>query len=117
MARVLLVDDDRDQMEIRRLILEKAGHKVTCACTASAALEAVASRGPQVVVMDLRMPRPEDGRRLIRGLRTADGRLRIIVVAGWPADLAGAPESQLIDQSLQKPVRSQHLLELIDRVA
>ena len=54
MARILVVEDDPDQLEMRRLILEQAGHQVVSAQTASEALQHLP--GCQIVLMDLRLP-------------------------------------------------------------
>ncbi len=113
MRSVLLVEDDRDQLEVRTLLLQAAGHRVTPVMTAAAAYEAFRRSEPEVVVMDLRLPRAEDGLALIRRLREQSQAVRIIVLSGWAPDLAGLPESGLADCCLAKPVRSRQLLDLI----
>jgi DNA-binding response OmpR family regulator len=90
---------------------------VTTASDAASALAAFDSFRPEVVVTDLRLPRTEDGLKLIRDLRNRDAQVRILVLTGWPADFFELPESRLVDQFLRKPVRSGQLLRLIDRVA
>ena len=81
MARILVVEDDPIQLEMRRQILEHAGYEVVAAQNASEALERFA--GCPVVVMDLRIPEPEDGLRLIQALA---GKARIIVLSGGQVD-------------------------------
>ncbi|MDP2999666.1 MAG: response regulator, partial [Bryobacterales bacterium] len=61
MARLLVVEDDADQSELRRLLFERAGHEVEVAARARAAARACATRPPDVVVMDLHLPRAGDG--------------------------------------------------------
>jgi CheY-like chemotaxis protein len=116
-ARLLLVDDDPDQIDIRRLIMEQSGHVVEIAATAARAIEALERFRPEVVVMDLRLPRSEDGLELIRTLRERSPELQIVVLSGWTEDLTRSPEAELVNHSMRKPVRSRELLELIDRVA
>lgn len=96
------------------MLLEAAGHRVAAAANAGAAYEAFCASEPDVVVMDLRLPRTEDGLALIRRLRERSRGVRIIVLSGWASDLAALPENTLVDSCLTKPVRSRHLLELID---
>ncbi len=117
MARVLLVDDDPDQTEIRALILERFGHAVRTAGNTEEALSELRNWDPDVVVMDLRLPRGEDGTALIRALRELSPAVPILVVSGWPEDLAGRPEAGMIDRILRKPVRTQDLVGFIDEVA
>jgi DNA-binding response OmpR family regulator len=107
MARVLLVDDDADALELRKLILESHGHEVRCAQTAGSAREQF--RPEQVVVLDLRIPDAEDGLALIREFKAA----RIIVLTGAPADLNDREERKLVAAVLTKPARSEQLLAAI----
>ena len=113
MARILLVDDDPAQLEIRTLLLEREGHQVRSAQTVEEATRSFGEAPVDIALMDLRLPRSEDGLALIRWLRQASSALRIIVLSGWAADLAGAPEVAIVDRLLAKPVRTGQLLGLI----
>lgn len=103
MARILVVEDDLDQLGIRRQILENAGYEVVTAQNAAEALERLPGCG--LVVTDLRIPEPEDGRRLIEAV---SGRARLIVLSGAPPD-----ETLPVDEFLVKPCPSKRLLEAI----
>jgi CheY-like chemotaxis protein len=113
MARILIADDDLDQLELRQLLLENAGHEVRPAATADEALSQFGSWNPAAVVMDLRLPALEEGLRLIRGIRASAVATRIVVTSGWPADLTGREESKMIDHLLAKPVSTAKLLKLL----
>ncbi len=117
MARILLVDDDPDQLDVRSLILQKAGHQVETARNVEAALAAFERTPVEVVLMDLRLPGAADGRRLLRTLRSRRPSVKIFVLSGSPEGLSALPESGLADEFLRKPVRSAHLLDLIARIA
>jgi DNA-binding response OmpR family regulator len=117
MAKLLLVDDDPDQVEIRKLVLETAGHEVSTSASAAEAIRVFDQEMPALVLMDLRLPRTEDGLALIRDLRSRSSSVRILVLSGWTADLERLPENALVDRVLRKPVRSQHLLGLIKKLA
>jgi DNA-binding NtrC family response regulator len=110
MARVLLVDDDGSGLPLRQLILEREGHEVFSATDAAQARAAFQELQPQAVVLDIRMPEAADGLALIREFRAASPEVRIIVLAGWPPDVEGAPEAALVDEILAKPVRTATLL-------
>jgi CheY-like chemotaxis protein len=109
MARILVVEDDTSQLEIRKQILEHAGHEVVTAQDASQALArwTAGPEVPPVVVMDLRIPEPEDGVRLIQAIA---GRARIIVLSGGQMD-----PTLPVDEFLTKPCPSRRLLESIDK--
>jgi CheY-like chemotaxis protein len=105
MARILVVEDDTGQLEIRRLILEQAGHEVVTAENASEAIDRLP--GCQVVLTDLRVPTPQDGERLIEA---ASGSARVVVLSG------AQPETMPpVDAFLTKPCSSKKLLETIAR--
>jgi CheY-like chemotaxis protein len=99
MARVLIVENDPDQLAIRRLIVEAAGHEVV--------------DGPEcdVVLMDLRIPTAADGRALIRRMKAA-GR-RVVVLTGDAGELRGQEEGRLADVVLEKPCRSEKWLAAV----
>lgn len=66
-ARVLVVDDDRVVAEMFRLALSRAGHEVLIANDGVAALQSVATSAPDIVFLDVRMPRM-DGPEVLRNL-------------------------------------------------
>jgi DNA-binding response OmpR family regulator len=119
MARVLLVDDDPGGLEIRKMLLERDGHSVFTAADVVTARDQFRKSSPECVILDLRLPSPEDGLALVREFRecreAAPG-LRIVVLAGWSADLEGRPEQALVDEVLAKPVRSERLIHAVSSV-
>ena len=110
MAIVLLVEDDLDQLDLRRQILENAGHTVQPAATAAEALAHPATA--QVAVLDLRIPKFADGVFLIQQLQERSPAMKLIVLSGWTRDL-----SVKVDKVLEKPVRTKSLLQHIARLA
>lgn len=110
MATVLLVEDDPDQLDLRRLILEAAGHTVLPARTA---LEALAHKtAAEVAVLDLRIPHLDDGLNLIVELKERAPAMKLIVLSGWTRDV-----KLTVDQVLEKPVKTKALLQHIARLA
>jgi DNA-binding response OmpR family regulator len=110
---VLLVDDDADSLELRRLIFAAHGHRVHAAQDPAAAREKFLADPPHAVVHDLRLPSTEDGLALIRAFRALSPTVRLIVLSGWPADLENRPERALVNAVLTKPVRSESLLKAL----
>jgi CheY-like chemotaxis protein len=55
-AHVLLVDDRADQVDMYRYALEDAGFVVASASTGSDAIARARELGPDVIVLDLRLP-------------------------------------------------------------
>ena len=117
MRRILIVDDDPDQLEIRQLVLRRAGHRTAIARDAASALEVFDAGRYDTVLMDLRLPTPEAGLSLIRDLRSRSANVQIIVLSGWPADIECQPERALVQDVLAKPVKSEGLLKRLARFA
>ena len=111
--RVLLVDDESAGLELRKLIFEREGHQISAATDPVRALALFTEVQPDCVVLDLRLPDAADGLALIRELRGASPVVRIIVLAGWPPDLEGAPEAQMVNEILAKPIRTAALLSAL----
>ena len=117
MPRVLIVDDDACQLELRGRILEAGGHAVLVAFNASEALRQLGTA--EIVIMDLRLPNAKgnpdavEGLKLIREIHQSGSRAPVIVVSGWPEELATAPEAEFVMKVMVKPVGMAALLAAI----
>jgi len=104
--RVLVADDNRDAALTLRRLLEALGHEVMETHDGVEAVEAVRTFRPQIVLLDIGMPRMNgyEAAREIR--RQAGGRgLRVIALTGWGQheDKRRAHEAGF-DLHLTKPV-------------
>jgi two-component system response regulator ChvI len=68
MATVALVDDDRNILTSVSIALESEGYRVETYTDGASALEGLASRPPNLAILDIKMPRM-DGMELLRRLR------------------------------------------------
>ena len=66
--RILIVDDNLDMLELLRMYLRDAGHKVAVAEDGNEALHAIEAQCPDLLITDIRMPNG-DGLELIERLR------------------------------------------------
>ena len=108
--RVLVVDDDQAVRESLRRSLEFNGYEVHLAGDGAEALAGIGALGPDVVVMDVMMPRL-DGLEATRALRTAGNDVPIIVLTA--RDAVGDRVEGLdagADDYLTKPFALQELL-------
>ena len=73
MARVLVVDDNEDILNLVQARLKKGGHQVVGAASAGDALTVIQSKGaPEVMVLDVDMP-GMSGLELLKELRQREG--------------------------------------------
>ncbi|MDP2773360.1 MAG: response regulator transcription factor [Nocardioides sp.] len=108
--RVLVVEDDRAVRESLRRSLEFNGYDVHLAGDGAEALAGIAGVSPDVVVMDVMMPRL-DGLETTRALRTAGNSVPILVLTA--RDAIGDRVEGLdagADDYLTKPFALQELL-------
>ena len=85
---IMLVDDDRDFLEINRGLLEARGYRVVCFPDPDEALSAVKRERPDLVVTDLMMKSLDSGFTLARALKGDPA------LAGIPVILVTAAASQ-----------------------
>lgn len=115
--RVLIADDDEDQLIVRSLLLECAGFSVTRASDVSSALRLAAATQPHCAVIDLRLPTEAEGLHLIRGLKEMSKDLELFVLTGAdPKVLLAGPEGAFVREVLLKPIPSGRLVECLKQV-
>ena len=56
-SKILIVEDEKALNQAYQMILEKQGYDVTCAFDGTEALEKTVSFEPDLILLDLRMPR------------------------------------------------------------
>jgi CheY-like chemotaxis protein len=93
-AKVLVVDDDRVVAEMYRLALSRAGHEVEVANDGEAGLKAASRNRPDIVFLDIRMPKM-DGIEVLRYLASVKASSSIPVVM-----LSNYDEPGLVRQSI-----------------
>ena len=115
--RVLIADDDRDQLAIREMLLRSFGFEVLAACNHEAALEMTRKSNPSCAVLDLRLPDEAAGRQLIRDLKGFNPGIHIFVLSGTnPKRLDRLPERTLVDEVFEKGTSSSELLSRLKAV-
>jgi DNA-binding NtrC family response regulator len=116
--KVLVVDDDQDQLDIRCMLFSQHGFNPIPAATEAAALRVAAKEKPACAVLDLRLPTPEVGLRLIRGLKKQDPRLTILALTGASIEeFLHRPEAQLVERVFIKGGSAKALIEVLNRTS
>ena len=63
MGKILVADDDQNIAELLRLYLEKEGYTVVLAADGEQALERFHAETPDIVLLDIMMPKLDDYRK------------------------------------------------------
>ena len=104
--RILVVDDNLDSAESLALLLGLQGHEVSTATDGPAAVTAARSFRPEIVFLDIGLPRM-DGYEVARRMRTEPGLTGVTLIAmtgyGREEDVRRALESGF-DRHLVKPL-------------
>lgn len=114
-TRVLVVDDDEQNVELLEAYLSEAGYQVLSALDGASAIEKVAAEEPDIILLDIMMPDIsgyEVCRRLKGDPNTAGIPVLMVTALGALADIEKGIEAGT-DDFLTKPVNR---LELLARV-
>jgi DNA-binding response OmpR family regulator len=116
MARILVVDDEPDIRRLLEVILSEEGHKVVCADDGEKALEAIAEQPPDLLVLDVMMPR-KDGFMVLKEMKSAGVReaTKVLVLTARTAEIDWLRGYKLgADQYLTKPFDNEALVAAIE---
>lgn len=113
--RVLVVDDNRDAAASLAALLEAAGNETSIACDGEAAIAATLEFRPEVVMLDIGLPKM-NGYDVCRAIRRQPGGRDLLVVAltGWgqAQDRARSLEAGF-DAHLVKPADFAHVSRVL----
>ncbi len=105
--RVLIVDDDPDVVDLLHQLLDGGAYEIEAAENGQLALEAISRQQPDIILLDLLMPRL-DGFAFIEQLRKQD-KLRKIPIIVLTAKTLSAGEQDLLEQGISSVFQKQQL--------
>jgi signal transduction histidine kinase len=112
--KVLVVDDNVDAADTLEALLSIEGFKVAVAYDGQAAIEAVRHDPPEIVLMDIGMPRM-DGYEAARRIREQIAGIRLIALTGWGQELDRCKaQASGFNLHLVKPVDIEQLLSSLN---
>ena len=116
--RLLLVDDDQGLRALLRTTFEVFDIEVDEAESGEAALERIAARRPDVIVLDVKMP-GMSGLELCKALKTNESTadIGIVLLTGSEGGSAEAADAAGADSFLRKPFSPLELLAVTERLA
>jgi hypothetical protein len=119
-VRVLVVDDERDSLELVRRLLEECKADVVLASSAAEGLRLVREKRPDVIVSDIGMPE-KDGLEMMRELRARPAQSAKIPAIALTAFARSEDRTRAMlagyQVHLSKPVEPQELLAAVANLA
>jgi DNA-binding response OmpR family regulator len=115
--RILLVDDDREIIESMRIALEATGYRVIVARDGNQGLAMAEREDPDLVILDMMMPKRSGFLVLEKIRRTRPVPLRIIMVTANEGSRHKAYAEMLgVDDYIRKPFAMDRLLNSVNRL-
>jgi len=115
-AKILLVDDNRDGLTVRRSLLEELGYRVEVSASAEDALKLFAASRFDVVVTDYKMPRM-NGAELIARIRKVEPAARVILLSAYVDPMGLTEQNTGADTVVEKSAREPaHLVRAVKRL-
>ena len=113
---ILLVDDNKDGLLVRRTLLEEVGYRVQIASSGDEGLKLYQNQAFDVVVTDYKMPRM-NGVEFIQRLRAADPNARVVLLSGFVEPLGLTEQNTGADAVIVKSSNEPaHLMRSVKRL-
>lgn len=128
MAKILVVDDDPDTVEVIRMTLESAGYEVVSASNGRQGLERVVSENPDLIILDVMMDTTTEGFQFSLTLRSPDPNspyaayrhipILMLTAIHTTTPLRFAPDVDYlpVEEFVEKPISPERLLEKVARL-
>ncbi len=113
-GRILVIEDQREIADVLRAYLERAGFEVICAFDGEQGAQALRRRRPDLVFLDLLLPK-RDGRDLLDAMSGADRPALVVASAQVEARRALAADAR-VDAILDKPFDPNQAVAMVVRV-
>jgi two-component system, OmpR family, response regulator VicR len=118
-ARILCIEDEKEIIDLIRLILNRKGHEVFGASGGEEGLAKARALRPDIVLLDLMMP-DMDGWEVFHRMRLDEAlnEIPVIIVTAraQPIDRVLGLHVARVDDYVSKPFTPQELLETVERV-
>lgn len=116
MAKIMIIDDDAQLLQMVDMMLERAGHTAVLVSDPEVGIERIKEEKPDLLILDVMMPRIS-GHELCQEIRAteeiADLPILILTARAQPIDRVTALESGA-DEYMSKPAETRELMEHIN---
>jgi DNA-binding response OmpR family regulator len=115
--RILLVDDDYEIVESMKIVLESKGYDIIVARDGNQGLAMAEREKPDLVILDMMMPKRSGFLVLERLRRTRPVPLRVIMITANEGSRHKAYAEMLgVDDYIRKPFAMDRLMESVNRL-
>lgn len=115
--RILLVDDDAEIVESMRTVLESRGYQILVARDGNQGLVVAEGEEPDLVVLDMMMPKRSGFLVLEKLRRSRPNPMRVIMITANEGSRHKAYAEMLgVDDYIRKPFAMDRLLDSVDRL-
>jgi CheY-like chemotaxis protein len=119
MAKILLVDDDKDFVEINKTLLEKDKHTVVFAHNPKDGLALLKKEKPDLLVLDVMMEEPDDGFAMAQQIRQDGNKITIIMLTSINKvmNLKFGKDKDMVpvNEFFEKPIPADKLREAVKK--
>ncbi len=119
MAKIIIIDDDPDILDISSIVLTSKGYKVLTAKDPDAGYNLIIDQDPDLIILDVMLNEPDDGFFLAQKLRKEKISTPIIMYTSVSKALGmdfGKSEMVPVDEFIEKPISPDELLEKVERL-
>ena len=119
MVKILIVDDDKDVIEVGKIILQGEGYEVVSANNREDGMAAVESEKPNLILLDVMMEREDDGFIMAQDLRRNGVNTPIIMLTNvskvFGMDFDKDSEMAPVNEFVEKPIDPETLKSLVKK--
>ena len=114
MAKILVVDDSSDLLEVFSMILNRRGHKVKSIVSGDKLNETISLFEPDLILLDVLL-RQENGRDICRKIKEENKVLPIVLISANPNLLKDFEECEA-DAVIEKPFQIQTVMTTVNKL-
>ena len=119
MAKILLVDDDKDFVEINKTLLEKDKHTVVFAHNPKDGFALLKKEKPDLLLLDVMMEEPDDGFAMAQKIRSDGNKIPIIMLTSINKvmNLQFGKDKDMVpvNEFFEKPIPADKLREAVKK--
>lgn len=119
-TKILIIDDNENQCETLKEIIEAKGYEVFTANNSHDALKLTRQEPPDLILLDLILKGDKNGLEIFKEIRIFMPEVKAILITGFGPEeegrlLPASWQGGIIDEFLRKPLDSEELIRAIEK--